>query len=86
MASERVITPRVPAMAAVALELAATELVHRLPPFSRVLGRVTLDLASGMMETHLSPPSSQNSESITVPCASPHDHARGQAHRRHFEP
>ena len=47
-------------MAAVALELVAAELVHRLLPFSLVLGQVTLDLASGMMETHLSPPSSQN--------------------------
>ena len=38
-------------MATVALELAAAELVHRIPLLSRVLGRVTLDLASGMMET-----------------------------------
>ena len=41
-------------MAAVALELAAVELVHHLPPFSHALGRVTLDLASGMTETNLS--------------------------------
>ena len=53
-------------MAAVALDLAAVELVHRLPPFSRALGRVTLGLASGMMETRLSPPFSQNSVSTTV--------------------
>jgi len=43
-------------MAVVALELAAAELVHRLTPFSRALGRVTLGLASGMMETYLLPP------------------------------
>jgi len=53
-------------MAAVALELATIELVHRLPPFSCVLGRVTLDLASGMIETHLSLPSSWNSESTAM--------------------
>ena len=64
-------------MAAMALELAAAELVHRLPHFSRVLGRVTLDLASGMMETHLSPLFSQNSEITAMLCAPPHDHARG---------
>jgi len=73
-------------MATVALELAVTELVHRLPPFSRVLGRVTLYLASGMIESHLSPSSSQNSESTVVLRAPPHGHARGQAHRRHLEP
>ena len=43
-------------MAAVALELTAVELVHRLPPFSLALGRVTLDIASGMTETYLSLP------------------------------
>ena len=58
-----------------ALELAVAELVHRLPPFSHVLGQVTLDLASGMVETHLSPPSSQNSESTAVLRAPPHGHA-----------
>ena len=42
-------------MAAMALELAAIELVRCLPPFSRALGRVTLGLTSGMTETHLSP-------------------------------
>jgi len=72
-------------MADVALELAAAELVHRLPPFSRVLGRVTLDIASGMMETHILPPSSRNSESTAMLRAPPHGHARGQAHRRHLE-
>ena len=73
-------------MAAVALELAAAELVSHLPPFSHALGRVTLDLASGMMETHLSPPSSQNSMSTAVLRVPLHGHARGQAHRRHPEP
>ena len=53
-------------MAAVALELTAAELVHRLPPFSHVFGRVTQDLASGITETHLLLPSSQNSESTAV--------------------
>ena len=53
---ERVATPRTPAMAAVALELTAVELVHRLPPFLCALGRVTLGLANGMMETHLLSP------------------------------
>ena len=67
-------------MAAAALELAVAELVHRLAPFSRVLGRVTLGLASGMMETHLSPPSSRNSESTAVLRARPHGHARDHAH------
>jgi len=64
-------------MAAVALKLAAIELVRRLPPFSRALGRVTLGLASGMMKTCLSPAFSQNSVSITVLRAPPHGHARG---------
>ena len=71
-ASERVTIPRTAAMAAVAFELATAELVHRLPPFSHVLGRVTLDLASGMTETHLSPLSSQNSESTAALRAPPH--------------
>ena len=53
MAPERVAAPRPPAMATVALELVAAELVNRLPPFSHALGRVTLDLASGTIETHL---------------------------------
>ena len=53
-------------MAAVALELIAVELVHHLPPFSCALGRVTLDLASGMTETHLSPSFSRNSVSTVV--------------------
>ena len=51
---ERVTTTCAPAMAVVALELTAVELVHHLPPFSHALGRVTLDIASGIMETHLS--------------------------------
>ena len=85
-ALERVAAPRVPAMAAVALELAAVELVHRLPPFSRALGRVTLGLASGMTETNLSPPFSQNSMSTAMLRAPPHGHARGQAHWCHPEP
>ena len=55
-----------PAMATVALELVAAELVNRLPPFSHALGRVTLDLASGMIETHLSQPSNRNSVSTAV--------------------
>ena len=56
MALERVTALPASAMATVALGLIATELVHRLPPFSRALGQVTLDLASGMMKTHLSLP------------------------------
>jgi len=83
---ERVAALHAAAMAAVALELAAAKLVHRLPPFSHILGKVTLDLASGMMETHFLSPSSQNSESTVVLRAPPHGHARGQAHRRHLEP
>ena len=43
--------------AVVALELAAVELVHRLLPFLCALGQVTLGLTNGMMETHLSPSS-----------------------------
>ena len=73
-------------MATVALELAVVELVHRLPPFSHALGRVTLGLASGMTETRLLPLFSQNSMSTVVLYAPPHSHARGQAHRRHAEP
>ena len=73
-------------MDAVALELATAKQVHRLPPFSHALGQVTLDLASGMMETHLLLLSSRNSESTVVLCAPPHGHARDQAHGRHFEP
>ena len=73
-------------MGIVALELAATELVHRLHPFSRILGRVTLHLTSVKMETHLLPSSSQNVESTAVLRALPHGHARGQAHRCHLEP
>ena len=53
-------------MATVALELVAAELVHHLPPFSHALGRVTLCLASGLMETRLSPPFSRNNVSTTV--------------------
>ena len=68
-------------MAAVALELAVTELVHRLPLFSRILGQVTLDLGNGMMETHLLPPFSRNSVSTAVLRAPPHGHARSRAHR-----
>ena len=73
-------------MATVALELTAAELVHRLPPFSHVLGQVTLYLASGMIETHLLPSSSQNNVSTAVLHAPPHGLTRGQAHRRHLEP
>ena len=69
-------------MAAVALDLAAVELVHRLPPFSHVLGRVTLELDSGMTNTHHLPPSSQNSESTAMLRAPLHGHARGQARTR----
>ena len=67
-------------MAVMALNLAATKLIRRLPPFSHAIGRVTLGLTSGMMETHLLPPFSQNSESTTVLHAPPHGHARGRAH------
>ena len=67
-------------MAAVTLELATAELVNHLTPLSHALGLVTLDLASGMTETHLSPPFSQNSVSTAVLHALPHGHARGQAH------
>jgi len=73
-------------MDAVALELATAKQVHRLPPFSHALGQVTLDIASGMTETHLLPLFSQNSMSTTVLHELPHGHARGQAHRRHLEP
>ena len=73
-------------MAVVALELTTFELVHRLPPLSHILGRVTLDLASAMTETHLLPPSSRNSESTTVLRVPPHGPARNQVHRRHLEP
>ena len=69
--------PPASAMAAVALELAAAELVHRLPPFSHALGQVTLDLTSGMTNTHLSPLSSRNSVSTALLRAPPHGHARG---------
>jgi len=86
MVPERVTAPPASAMAAVALELAAVELVHRLPPFSRALGQVTLGLASGMMETRVLPPFSRNSMSTTVLRALQHGHAHGQAHRRHLEP
>ena len=53
-------------MAAVALELATADLVRCLPSFSHTLGQVTLNLASGMTETHLSPPFSRNSVSTVV--------------------
>ena len=69
-----------------ALELATIELVWCLAPFSRALGRVTLGLASGMMDTRLLPPFSQNSMSTAVLCTPPHGHAHGRAHRRHPEP
>ena len=69
---ERVTAPRAVAMATVVLELVAAELVHRLPPFSHALCRVTLDLASGITETRLLPPSSQNSLSTAVLRAPPH--------------
>ena len=77
---ERVAAPRAVTMAVVALELTATELVHHLLPFSHALGQVTLDLANGMTETHLSPLSSQNSVSTAVLRAPLHGHACGHAH------
>jgi len=75
-----------PSRSVVALEPAAAELVHRLTPFSHALGRVTLGLSNGMMETYLSPSFSQNSVSTAMLSAPPHGHARGRAHRRHPEP
>ena len=64
-------------MATAALELAAVELVHCLPPFSHALGEVTLGLASGMTETCLSPLFSQNNVGTAVLRVSSHGHARG---------
>ena len=73
-------------MAAMALKLAAAELVHCLPPFSHALGQVTLGLTSGMMETRLSSMFSQNRVSTAMLHAPPHSHARDRAHRCHPEP
>ena len=64
-------------MAAVALELTTIELVHHLTLFSRALGRVTLGLANGMMETLLSLPFCRNSVSTTkLTDATPSPHLR----------
>ena len=68
---------RMAAIAIVALELIAVELVDRIPPSSRVFGRVTLGLVNGMTETSLSLPSRRNGESIAVHRASPRGHTRG---------
>ena len=80
---ERVAAPRAAAIAIVALELVAVELVNRIPPSSRVFGRVTLGLVNGMTEAFLPPPSCQNGESTAVHRASPHSHARGPSSPSH---
>ena len=45
---------RVATIVVVALKIIVVVLVHRIPLSSCALGRITLDLASGMTETHLS--------------------------------
>ena len=48
---KRVAAPRATAVANVAFELIAVELVNHIPPSSCIFGRVTLGLVNGMMET-----------------------------------
>jgi len=74
---ERVTALRAAAIAIVALELIAVELVDRIPPSSRVFGRVILGLVNGMTKTSLLPPSCQNGESIAVHRALLSGHACG---------
>ena len=54
---ERFVAPCAAAIAIMVLELIAVELVDHVPPSSSILGRVTLGLVIGMMETSLPSPS-----------------------------
>ena len=74
---------RTAAIAIVALELVAVELVDRVPLYSCAFGRVTLGLATDMMETALPSPSLQNRESTAVLRALPRGHACGQRSPSH---
>ena len=74
---------RTAAIAIVALELVAVELVDRVPLHSYAFGRVTLGLADGMVETSLPSPSHWNGESTAVLCALPRGHARGRSSPSH---
>ena len=80
---KRFAAPRASAIAVVALELVAVELVDHVPLYSHTFGRVTLGLANGMMETSLPSPSYQNMESTAVLRAPPCGHARGQSSPSH---
>ena len=69
--------PRAAAIAVVALEVVAIELVDYVPLYSRTFGRVTLGLANRMMETSLQSPSHRNGENTAVLRAPLRGHACG---------